>query len=103
MVTKNPGLATGVSNGGGGRIRTFEDRSRQIYSLMRLTASLPHRGIFWSRAYKRQPIRLSTANPKRFMVPEVGVERTLSCGNRIMNPAHLPIPPLRPEPTGGRV
>ena len=65
MVTKNPGLATGVSNGGGGRIRTFEDRSRQIYSLMRLTASLPHRGIFWSRAYKRQPIRLSTANPEK--------------------------------------
>ena len=30
--------------GGGGRIRTFEDRSRQIYSLVRLTAPQPLRG-----------------------------------------------------------
>ena len=28
---------------GGGRIRTFEDRSRQIYSLLPLTAWLLHR------------------------------------------------------------
>ena len=29
--------------GGGGRIRTFETVRCQIYSLMRLTTSLPHR------------------------------------------------------------
>src|SRR5689334_1534334 len=30
-------------HGGGGRIRTFEGRSRQIYSLFPLTAWVPHR------------------------------------------------------------
>ena len=29
------------------------------------------------------------------MVPKVGVEPTLPYGNRILNPARLPIPPLR--------
>ena len=31
--------------GGGRRIRTFEDVSRQIYSLMRLATSLSHRRL----------------------------------------------------------
>ena len=33
----------GKGDGGEGRIRTFEARRRQIYSLLRLTASLPRR------------------------------------------------------------
>ena len=32
-----------LSHGGGGRIRTFEGVSRQIYSLLPLTAWVPHR------------------------------------------------------------
>src|SRR3954470_4270559 len=32
-----------LPNGGGGRIRTFEGVSRQIYSLLPLTAWVPHR------------------------------------------------------------
>src|SRR5438128_5278717 len=30
-------------------------------------------------------------------VPKVGLEPTLSCENRILSPARLPIPPLRPQ------
>ena len=29
------------------------------------------------------------------MVPEEGIEPSLPCENRILNPARLPIPPLR--------
>ena len=29
------------------------------------------------------------------MVPKVGIEPTLPCENRILNPTRLPIPPLR--------
>ncbi len=35
----------GACTYGGGRIRTFEDRSRQIYSLLPLTAWLLHRHV----------------------------------------------------------
>ena len=31
------------------------------------------------------------------LVPEVGLEPTQPCGHRILNPARLPIPPLRPR------
>ena len=34
----------------------------------------------------------------RFEVPKVGIEPTLPGGNRILSPARLPVPPLRPAP-----
>ena len=40
---KNPNLSSGLSFGAGSRSRTYEGRSRQIYSLMRLTTSLSQR------------------------------------------------------------
>src|SRR5579863_3648802 len=45
MTLASPTLASnlGAEGGGGGRIRTFEDRSRQIYSLLPLTARQPLR------------------------------------------------------------
>ncbi len=33
--------------------------------------------------------------PRRKSLPEEGLEPTLSCENGILNPARLPIPPLR--------
>src|SRR5439155_7234085 len=33
------------------------------------------------------------------VVPKVGIEPTRPCGHRILSPARLPIPPLRPAVT----
>jgi hypothetical protein len=52
-----PQLASRARAGGGGRIRTFEDRSRQIYSLVRLTAPQPHRGTLKRSALLGKPSR----------------------------------------------
>lgn len=87
---KNPAEA-GLKDGGGGRIRTFETMRCQIYSLMRLTASLPHH--LKLEASHFSPFFI----PGTGMVPKVGVEPTLPHGNRILNPARLPVPPLRHE------
>ena len=39
----------------------------------------------------------NSKNTVIYLVPEVGLEPTQPCGHRILNPARLPIPPLRPE------
>ena len=40
-------------------------------------------------------ISLTTACEYRLPIPKVGLEPTLPCGKRILNPSRLPIPPLR--------
>lgn len=48
--------------GSGRRIRTFETKRCQIYSLMRLTASLPHCKLKWSPRRCSKPV-LRITNP----------------------------------------
>ena len=43
-----------------------------------------------------QPCTGVTGKPSRGVMPKVGIEPTLPEGNRILSPARLPVPPLRP-------
>src|SRR4051794_19192713 len=55
------------TNGGGGRIRTFEGVSRQIYSLLPLAAWVPLPGKT-SRVFSCRPLGVSTAIGAHFAV-----------------------------------
>src|SRR5439155_6629223 len=41
--------------------------------------------------------RVLVRSPDRFRVPKVGLEPTRPEGHRILSPARLPVPPLRPD------
>src|SRR6187549_672695 len=82
-MTPHPLLATPGSttlrphsrtNGGGGRIRTFEGVSRQIYSLLPLAAwvPLPEKS---SRVFSLRPPRVSTALARLLLCLRPGAGR----------------------------
>ncbi len=89
MGTGRPGgLHAGVRTGGG--LKAWTMRQTKPYTRT-------HRAHTWKRK-KGPPARMI---PSLF-VPEVGLEPTRCCQQRILNPSRLPIPPLRQHSIRGR-
>src|SRR3954462_12262021 len=92
LLTNYPSFPT---NGGGGRIRTFEGVSRQIYSLLPLAAwvPLPEKT---SRVFSLRPPRVSTALARLLLclstgptgIPRTHVSALIYIGARRRNTAN---------------